>query len=177
MENIKDTNKDFLALLMRHQKRIYSYIASLVLNAADADDIMQETVAMMWDKFGDYQLGTNFVAWGIKIAHFKILRYRRDKVGACFQFSDEAFVQVQERAGLIVDDMADRIDALHGCLNKLSPKDQGIIKMRYEKDLAPKFIADKIGRKASAVYAALSRIHIILQRCVRNTINTWEAGK
>jgi RNA polymerase sigma-70 factor (ECF subfamily) len=67
----------FLKLLMSNEVRIFSYILRLVPNLADAEDIMQETAGIMWRKFDQFQRTTNFVAWAVEIAHYRILDYRR----------------------------------------------------------------------------------------------------
>ncbi len=54
----------FMRLLLANQQRIYGLILALVPNWNDADDIMQETSAVMWAKFDDYEAGTDFAAWG-----------------------------------------------------------------------------------------------------------------
>jgi RNA polymerase sigma-70 factor (ECF subfamily) len=55
--------REFIRLLTANQSRIYAYIVSLVPNFNDADDIMQETTTMMWERKEDFESGTDFVAW------------------------------------------------------------------------------------------------------------------
>ena len=45
---------------MRHQNRIFAYILTLVPHGADAEDIMQETASVAWEKFGTFKEGTDF---------------------------------------------------------------------------------------------------------------------
>lgn len=54
----------FLRLLLKSQSSIYAFILVLVHDQNDADDIMQETVTLMWRKFSTFEPGTNFTAWG-----------------------------------------------------------------------------------------------------------------
>ncbi|MCK5000911.1 MAG: sigma-70 family RNA polymerase sigma factor [Anaerohalosphaera sp.] len=152
MREDREKNQEFLALLMRQQRRIYGFIASLVINAADADDIMQDTVSLMWDKFDSFEPDTNFAAWGIQIARYKILKHRRDKAKENCQFTDEAFIQIMERTPSVVNGMSDRITALQSCLDKLPDRDRNIVEMRYEQDISPKDIASSIGKAVDTVY-------------------------
>ncbi|MCK4629078.1 MAG: hypothetical protein KAT56_08735, partial [Sedimentisphaerales bacterium] len=62
--DISNTER-FLKLLMANDKRIYAFILTLVPGRIDADDLMQETVTIMWRKFDDFEPGRDFVAWGI----------------------------------------------------------------------------------------------------------------
>jgi DNA-directed RNA polymerase specialized sigma24 family protein len=46
---------------MLNDKSIYVYILSLVSNTNDADDIMQETAAVLWRKFSEFNPDMAFV--------------------------------------------------------------------------------------------------------------------
>ena len=46
-----DKNRLFLRLFLQNQRRLYAYILTLLPNRADADDVLQETSLVMWDKF------------------------------------------------------------------------------------------------------------------------------
>ena len=70
---MKPMNDEFISLVMANQRKIYSFIVHFVPNRSDADDLFQETVALMWEKFKIFEEGTSFAAWGIQIAHYKRL--------------------------------------------------------------------------------------------------------
>ena len=70
----------FLHLLTANHHRIYAFIMTLVPNSNDADDIMQETTTVMLKKFGEFELGTDFVAWGIAVAHYVILSFKNNLI-------------------------------------------------------------------------------------------------
>jgi RNA polymerase sigma-70 factor (ECF subfamily) len=53
---------EFLGLLVPNQRRIQAFILTLVPNVADAEDIYQETLSEMWNKFDSFEVGTDFVA-------------------------------------------------------------------------------------------------------------------
>ncbi len=55
MDSNNKKTKIFLSLLMANQRRINSYILSVVPNFSDADDIMQETISVMWRKFDRFE--------------------------------------------------------------------------------------------------------------------------
>src|SRR3954451_24322967 len=65
--------KLFLRLFLQNQRRLYAYILTLLPNRADADDVLQEVSLVMWDKFDGEQPPDAFVAWGCRIAYFKVL--------------------------------------------------------------------------------------------------------
>ena len=58
---------EFVGLLTGHQSDIYLYLRSLVLNPDEASDILQDTNLVLWEKRGQFQMGTNFRAWAFQI--------------------------------------------------------------------------------------------------------------
>ncbi len=62
---------------------------------------------MLWEKFDQYQPGTEFRAWACRIAHFKALKFCKDRKRAPRTFSEVFFDAVDEEVVV----MADRLDA------------------------------------------------------------------
>ncbi len=159
---------EFLNLLMQKQMRIYAFILSVVRNFEDADDILQETVHTMWQKYEDCRPIEDFVAWGIQVAYYKILEYRK---------RNERTVHVDLHSGLFDELMAasrnldkegeEVLEKLKRCLKELSPRGRRFIELRYYQDLKPKQIAVLLGLSVLNVYKILSRIHSQLVQCVR----------
>ncbi len=44
------------------------------------DDVLQDTLAVMWKKFDNFKIGTDFVAWGKTIARYKIMNHLKKSV-------------------------------------------------------------------------------------------------
>ena len=166
-------NEKFLALFVKNQKRIFSFIQALVPHRTDAEDLMQETVMAMWRMFDLFSPDGNFSAWGIKIARLRILTYRK-KNNYCVRLSNEAFEKVLQQIETINDFSNARLEALENCLGKLSKEDSRLLQMRYYKGITIKKIADQIGRSAQGMYKVFARIHAALQQCVNRTLNTWD---
>jgi RNA polymerase sigma-70 factor (ECF subfamily) len=169
-----EKNEQFLSLFIRNQKRIYGFIASLVPNAVDTDDLMQETMMVMWHHFDEFQLGTDFAAWGMAIARRKIMKYRSSRAGKSLLFSEEAVQNIMQCDKNLDGKTNDYMTALQQCLNKLEKKDRQVIRLRYEEETSTQKLADAIGTRTDNVYKILSRIHLLLQRCVSKTIIAWE---
>ena len=45
---------EFIGLLAREERRLTAYVAALVPNWADVDDLLQATKLKLWEQFGDY---------------------------------------------------------------------------------------------------------------------------
>jgi RNA polymerase sigma-70 factor (ECF subfamily) len=165
---------EFLRLFVEHQKSIYAYILALVHRSADAEDIMQNVVTLMWERFDEFEAGTNFGAWGVKIARLKVLEYHRNRKRDYTFFSDDLFDYLSHTAEEKIDGIDDRIRALQHCLLKLGEKDRRLIQIRYEKGLSIKQIAGLLQRPLPGLYKVMGRIHRALVRCVQMTLHAWE---
>lgn len=166
---------EYHRLLYRNQRRIYAYVLRCVGNYSDSDDIMQDTISIMWRKFSDFEPGSDFVAWGRKIAHFRILEYRRQmqKCGIV-QYTDEIFEELASQVSPAKDELDDRSEILKKCLKKLKEKYFTVVKLRYYEDSTPKEIAGRIGLSVSNVYQILSRAHGYLMTCMKNSYSIRE---
>lgn len=164
---------EFFRLLMNSQKVIYAYILSMVHNCPDADDIMQETMTLMWERFDEFEPGTNFGAWGVKIARFKVLKHYKSKAKTEELFDESLLNQVSDCYHRKMDEMKIRVSALQECLKKLDKRDKKLVRIRYEQGMKITELAAQIDRPVQGLYKALARIHAVLHRCVNVTVRQW----
>ena len=160
--------KDFVHLMSINQMNIYAYIMSVVGNSSDADDIMQETSAFMWDRYSEFKSGTDFVSWGISIAYFKVKEFRRQQNR--HQFSDEVLKVIHDKSQVNLKDINVYVEKLDQCLSKLPSSDLGLIRLRYESGNSIKRISMRTNVTVQAIYSRLSKIHGLLSRCIRRLI-------
>jgi len=161
----------FLRLLLTNEVRIFSYILTLVPNYADAEEIMQETSGIMWRKFETFEPGTDFVAWAVQIARYRILDYRRKQYRerlVCYD--SKIFEQMTILATVGVGQDDHRLEALQRCLAKLRDRPRRLIRQRYYEGVGPKEIAEREGMSIHAVYKSLSRTCGQLLSCVQRTL-------
>ena len=161
-------SSEFIHLMSVSQINIYAYIMSIVGNASDTDDIMQNTSAFMWERFSEFEDGTDFVAWGISIAYFKIKEFRKQQ--RRHQLSDEAMELIHKKAQQNLSDTNLYVEKLKTCLSKLAPSDQTLVKLHYELGDSVKRVSDCIHKSVQAVYLRLSKVHGMLSRCIKRAI-------
>src|SRR5215207_9205974 len=58
----------FLSLFLRSEREIFRYVAALVPNVADAEDIVQQTALSLWEKFDAYDPSQPFTPWACRFA-------------------------------------------------------------------------------------------------------------
>src|SRR6185436_5699701 len=58
----------FLSLFLRSEREVFRYVAALVPHVADAEDIVQQTALVLWEKFDDYNSSQPFTPWACRFA-------------------------------------------------------------------------------------------------------------
>jgi RNA polymerase sigma-70 factor (ECF subfamily) len=166
MDRAED-NAAFVQLLTAHQGRLYAYALSLLGVPDQARDVMQDTNMVLWQRASDFQLGTNFAAWMLRIAHFQALAYRQRIKRQKYVFDDELVTLLADEAverDPLIDEQA---RLLHGCLQRLNDRHRDILRKRYQDDHDLVTIAAQIGRNVNAVKQLLFRARAALVDCVR----------
>jgi len=158
--------KQFFRLFMSVQNQIYAYILVCVLNATDADDIMQETAATMWQKFDVFTIGTDFHKWGRVIAYYKIKDYRKKRRNSRIHFTDQFFSLLNQQTDSAIEKVDPRLDLLKRCLSRLKHADQNLLKQRYYEGVTIKDIAEHSDRSVSGLYKVMARVHQQLVKCM-----------
>ena len=65
-EDKEDDAEVFLKLLSEHERDIRVYVIAMVGKVSDAEEILQDSRLAMWKNFKQFELGSNFKAWGAK---------------------------------------------------------------------------------------------------------------
>ena len=53
----------FVERFVRSQDRIYAYVATLLPNRADAEEVFQQTSLVLWKKWRQFDPGCDIVRW------------------------------------------------------------------------------------------------------------------
>ncbi|MCO6046951.1 sigma-70 family RNA polymerase sigma factor [Aeoliella sp. ICT_H6.2] len=171
MTSSEPTHDEFVDLLSKHSKRIYTYVRTLVLNDEnDAEEVFQSTCAAAWSKFCQFEKGTNFGAWACKIAYYEVLRQRESRRRIQF-FSEEVLASLADEAMPIAERVQERREALAECVEKLGSEDVRMIESRYFHLVRPKQIAEQMGKSVDTVYRELRRINHQLLCCVEGALD------
>ncbi|HSI63964.1 MAG TPA: sigma-70 family RNA polymerase sigma factor [Candidatus Saccharimonadia bacterium] len=171
-----DLHRPLVPLLMRHERQIFAYIYTLVPHRHDAEDILQETCLTIYDKFHEFTLGTDFMAWAMRIAWWKVRAARQKFARAKVVFNDEVMEAISHTAVTMVEETSPMQVALSQCLQKLPDRDRRMVLTRYEHGSGVERAALVSGRSLQAAYKALMRIKQVLHDCVLNTMTREEAA-
>jgi RNA polymerase sigma-70 factor (ECF subfamily) len=169
-----DQGSHFVSQLTACQHRIYACILTLVPNWSDADDLMQETVEVMWRKSQDMGQINDFCAWGKTIARNKVMNFYAKKKRERVLFDDTLLNDVVEREEKASLQAELRVQALQKCLRKLRSNDRHLLETLYEHDITIKQLAEEVKRPVQGLYKAMARIHHSLLQCVGRSLAIME---
>lgn len=156
----------FLALFLRSEKEIYRYVAALVPNISDAEDIVQQTALALWEKFDAYDPTLPFTPWACRFALNKtrqwIERHHR------WQTLLERGVgeELARRREELRPELDLRLRHLETCVQTLPRDQRSLVEGYYYGRDAIETLAEKSSRSVAATYKALQRIRHALQLCI-----------
>lgn len=170
--------KNFVSLLTANYHRISSFVFSMVPHHADAEEVLQESTALMWEKFENFDPGTDFVAWALTIARYRILSHYRDQSRSQLQLSDNVLELIDKacRARHQSENTNQKRDALRECLKILSQKEARVIELKYSESLSTKKLSERLGVSIPTAYRYLSRIYDRLLHCVKQRLRYESSG-
>lgn len=175
-ERVQPPSDEFVQLFTRNQRRLYLFILSQLASTQDAEEVLQDTNLIIWSKYHQFEINTNFFAWCAQIATYEILKFRQRRQREKLRFSDEFVQAVADEVLERADELELRRSALETCLTKLRPSDRNLIKQRYQPGERGKNLAEELGRPANSVYQSLGRIRRTLLECINRTLSAVEAG-
>ncbi len=167
-----DKHKLFLRMFLQNERRLYAYILTLLPQRADADDVLQETSLVMWDKFDADAPPTEFLAWGRRVAYNKVLDFYKKSQRARVRLSQVFLDRMSEAAAGATEalEVDDRREALASCLAKLTQRDRDLLTRRFADGATTQSTSEQLGRSVDAVYKALAKLRQVLFNCVQKTI-------
>ena len=168
--NQPDT-KAFVRLLLQAEPRIYGYIRSQVPGRADAEDVLQETVAVLWSKFDRFEPGSNFLAWAYQVARYEVLHFRRRQQRLPQLFSDGFVERVAATVEAMSDELGEIRRALVDCMAKLPPRDREVVQLCYGSNATVRKVADELGRPVDTIKSLLRRSRHSLYGCIQRTLS------
>src|SRR5512136_3485403 len=121
----------FLSLFLRSEREVFRYVAALVPNVADAEDIVQQTAMALWEKFDAYDPTQPFTPWACRFALNKTRQWieRRQRWQALLDHG--LAEELAERRQELQPEFERRLKHLEGCLGKLPPDRRSLVEAYY----------------------------------------------
>jgi RNA polymerase sigma-70 factor (ECF subfamily) len=155
----------FARLWTQAQPLVAGYILGLIGDAHQADDVLQNTAIVCLRKIASYDGSRPFAAWAIGIARLEALASKRSVARSPLSFQPELVDAVTEAC----EELAEREPesaALHRCLEQVRGRSWDALRLRYNEDLEPTAIGERLGMAAGAVRVLLTRVRAALRTCI-----------
>lgn len=153
------------------QPGLREYVSGLLGGLDGVEDLVQETNLFLWTKRGDFVAGTNFRAWAMRVAWFKVMAERRDRAReGRVVFGDSVLAQLAERAEERMPESDRRLSALRHCLERTRLQDRRLLEWKYGRGASLTELATASGKAATAVHKTISRLRLALRHCVEKQL-------
>src|SRR5262249_39356484 len=164
-------HNQFVERFVRSQDRIYAYVAMLLPNRGDAEEVFQQTNLILWKKWQQFDLSRDFVPWACGIAHHEVRNFLRKHVdkGRVF-LSEDVLAEVAQVRLESHDVLEARRHALRQCLDRLKPRNRALLERCYAGKDSIKTIAEDLGQRPNALYMTLKRLRRALFECINRTL-------
>jgi RNA polymerase sigma-70 factor (ECF subfamily) len=141
-----------------------------VPNPDQAQDVYQESVMTLWEKFGDYRADEPFLPWAFRFAHFKVLAHRKRNRRQPALLDDDVLNILAEEQVEENERLEALLRLLPGCLDKLTPNERRLLQVRYDGRATVAQIAEEMGRLAETLYRVLHRARKKLLHCLERRL-------
>src|SRR6188768_4518153 len=145
----------FLSLFLHSEREIFRYVAALIPNVADAEDIVQQTAIALWEKFDAYDPAQPFTPWACRFALNKARQWieRRQRWQALLEGG--LAEELAQRREQLRPELECTLKHLEQCLAKLPEEQRSLVEGYYYHRAAIEDLADRNGRTVAATYKAL----------------------
>jgi RNA polymerase sigma-70 factor, ECF subfamily len=146
----------FRALVVRHIDRAYAIALRIVGNAADAEDVVQDTMLKVWTHRGQWQHGrAKFSTWLYRVVSNRCIDFRRkprtENVEAVPEVADK-----QPDASSVIE-RNEVTDLLEAAMQKLPEQQRIAVILSYHENMSNGEIAEVMETTVSAVESLLKR--------------------
>jgi RNA polymerase sigma-70 factor, ECF subfamily len=163
---------EFVAIYTRYERKLYRYVAALLAHPNDAEDVLQETARVLWQKFGQYRPEEPFLPWACRIAHYEVLNHCQRERTRHKHFRP-AIIDLLAEVRLEYDDLFEaQSRLLSECLQKLAEIDRQLIERRYASKHTLAEMATETGRTPNALYKSMQRVRRMLLECVESGLKS-----
>ena len=167
-----EDESEYLQLITGHQGMLYAFILSIHPDRAAAQDILQESSLVLWNKRDSFEMGTNFKAWAFRVARLQTLAHlKRIKQRSWLVFEGELADTLGAEAAEMLDDFQERRQALRKCVARMDKQDLWLVRAFYIWRMPFADISSRIGRSAAALKQAMFRIRRNLRGCIEQNMN------
>jgi RNA polymerase sigma-70 factor (ECF subfamily) len=163
----------FTVLANRHLRVLKRRIRSIVPNAADVEDLLQDVLIKVWLRLSTLQSESAFRAWITRVAINEALQsWRRERSRPiCQAFGDSDTFASTNESPLQALTRAETTQIVRNAVHELPEKYQQVLNLREFEELSLQEIAESLHSSIPAVKTRLFRARRMLQTALQERGN------
>jgi RNA polymerase sigma-70 factor (ECF subfamily) len=152
------------------QPAVATVLAAHIRDPHVVDDLVQEVAARAWANLTNWDPGRPFTGWVIGIARHVGADWLQARYRSPGTVEPGALAAIAVAAEELAEELEQREQALHTCLDRLPAASRRIIQLHYADGMAPGAIAERLRLNANQIRVALHRLRAALRRCIERTL-------
>ncbi len=162
------SQQEFLRVFLTNEREVLRYVIALVPNREDAQEIVQQTAVVLWEKFDQYDRSRPFAPWACRFA-LNVTRQWIDRRHRWKTLLDGGLAEeLAHRREQLRPEFDVRLAHLDNCLQKLPKNHRELVEGYYFRQTNIETLAGQARKTAEAIYKSLQRIRRQLRECIEN---------
>jgi RNA polymerase sigma-70 factor (ECF subfamily) len=165
-----DRHAEFVAALTASHGKLLGYLMGMLGHRSDSEDVLQRASVLMWQKFGSFESGSDFMAWASTICFYEAKNYLRLAARSPLHFDDDLLATLASER---LDDLPtreERLVALEGCFARLGAAEQQLLRATYYDRRGIEMLAAQLNRAPQTLYNKLNHLRRLLGECIQQRI-------
>ncbi len=157
---------------MSCQADLRAYLSVMLRDWQAVDEIMPETVIVLWEKFAEYDQSRPFGAWARGCARFQVMAYYQKQKRSRLVMGEAATAALEQAmAEMEAETPESQAEAaLRECMSKLNERPRKLLQLRYHEQLGLVDICEKMQMSLAAVKKSMLRTRNLLRDCCSGLI-------
>ena len=164
-------------IVTEHRDTVFGMLYSMLRDREMAEDITQDTFILLTRKINEIDVNRPILPWLLTSARNLAANARRRRALENRIFlQGDSIEQFWERFGSVTlgADSSERLGALRGCRENLSPQQRDTINLFYDEGLPCEQIAERLQTATAAIYNRLARGRKALHSCITRKLQADE---
>lgn len=146
--------------------KVSAFVAGVVRDFKDRDDVLQEIAVAVIDSFASYDQARSFDAWAMGVAKNQVSVYLRKRRRHRAVFDETTTEHLEAAFAELPKEESQALGFLQDCLSQMDGRSRELCTLRYEQDLKPAAISEALEMTGTSVRKALQRVRENLRKCV-----------
>jgi len=156
----------FLKEFALHHDRLFAYLFSLLPHRPDAEDVFQRTSLVLWQKFDQWEPGSDFLSWACSVAFYEARNFIRIASRDRLRFGEAVLESLAKDRAATLRRRDERVAALQQCLSRLDRDERELLQRAYVDEESIRELARRDGQAAQTLYNRLNLLRKRLLMCV-----------